>query len=124
MRESLTTDISSSVGKTVATNYQTLMSAIGVLRKEVANQSTDIDQQVQQAVRPQLDAFHRRIVNALEQRADSSEAEITKLKREMEEFRKLLAVAEERQPPPAQPPVGFTREVDPAVLVAVTSLEA
>ncbi|CAK0833918.1 unnamed protein product, partial [Prorocentrum cordatum] len=99
MRESLTTDISSSVGKTVATNYQTLMSAIGVLRKEVANQSTDIDQQVQQA-------------------------EITKLKREMEEFRKLLAVAEERQPPPAQPPVGFTREVDPAVLVAVTSLEA
>eukprot|EP00959_Pyramimonas_sp_CCMP1952_P397986 8338856-Pyramimonas_sp.AAC.2 len=66
------------------------MSAIDLLRKEVANQSKDIDQQVQQAVRPQLDAFHCRMqaqldqtnarVNTLEQRADSSEAEITKLK--------------------------------------------
>ncbi|CAK0886847.1 unnamed protein product, partial [Prorocentrum cordatum] len=138
MRTSLTTAVSESISATVAENHSILLSSIDKLREQVSGQSAAIDQQVQNAVRPQVDALARRLqsqidhhkqqIDSCERRFGDHDDQLAALRSQLEDLRRHLAVAEQRPQPAPQVPQGFDRDPDSTLLTAVahraTSLEA
>ncbi|CAK0885127.1 unnamed protein product [Prorocentrum cordatum] len=138
MRAALTSTVSESIRATAAENHSVLLGSIDKLREQVSGQSAAIDQQVQNVVRPQVDALSRRLqsqiddhkkqIDACERRLGDHDDQLSALRAELVELRRHLAVAEQRPQAPPQIPTGFDRDADSTLLIAVaqraTSLEA
>ncbi|CAK0862225.1 unnamed protein product [Prorocentrum cordatum] len=114
MRGTITSEVSSSVSKTVGENHTTFLTMLSAMQAEVAKQATAVEQQVQSALAPRLDAVSRRLQTQIDEhtaqlfaaqtRLDRHDSDIESLRDQVAELRKQLALAaaapRDEQPPP------------------------
>ncbi|CAK0846616.1 unnamed protein product, partial [Prorocentrum cordatum] len=130
MRDTITTEVSESVAKTVTANHNTLLKMLSSMQSEVAKQSSAIEGQVQTAIAPRLDSLNRRLqaqldeqkrsLSALEGRADAHDKSIHDLQDQLAELRRQMAIAEQTPRKQLAAPTSFDREEDTTIVVAVS----
>ncbi|CAK0825212.1 unnamed protein product, partial [Prorocentrum cordatum] len=130
MRDTITTEVSESVAKTITSNHNTLLKMLSSMQGEVAKQSSAIESQVQSAIAPRLDSLNRRLqaqldeqkrsIDALEGRADEHDKSIQDLQDQLAELRRQMAIAEQTPRKQLAAPTSFDREEDTTIVVAVS----
>ncbi|CAK0873804.1 unnamed protein product, partial [Prorocentrum cordatum] len=130
MRDTITTEVSESVAKTITSNHNTLLKMLSSMQGEVAKQSSAIESQVQSAIAPRLDSLNRRLqaqldeqkrsIDALEGRADEHDKSIQDLEDQLAELRRQMAIAEQTPRKQLAAPTSFDREEDTTIVVAVS----
>ncbi|CAK0813889.1 unnamed protein product, partial [Prorocentrum cordatum] len=130
MRDTITTEVSESVAKTITSNHNTLLKMLSSMQGEVAKQSSAIESQVQSAIAPRLDSLNRRLqaqldeqkrsIDALEGRADEHDKSIQDLQDQLAELRRQMAIAEQTPRKQLVAPTSFDREEDTTIVVAVS----
>ncbi|CAK0909563.1 unnamed protein product, partial [Prorocentrum cordatum] len=129
MRGTIAAEVSSSVSKTVGENHSTLLSMLSAMQAEVAKQASAVEQQVQTALAPRLDAVSRRFQSqiddhtaqllAAQTRLDRHDSDIDSLRGQIAEFRKQLALAAAAPRDEQPPPSSFERAEDCTIVGAV-----
>ncbi|CAK0853069.1 unnamed protein product, partial [Prorocentrum cordatum] len=106
--------------------------ALEAVRIQLNGQAPSLDQQAQSAIQPSLDEtgesfpkqfdVHAARVDEHDERMDKHDEKLQVLQGELAEFKKLLAVAEERPVVPIAVPSGFSRDPDHTLAVVMSQV--
>eukprot|EP00959_Pyramimonas_sp_CCMP1952_P207963 4350283-Pyramimonas_sp.AAC.1 len=130
MCSTITAEVSGSVSKAIGDNHTTLLTMFSAMQAEVAKQATAVEQQVQSALAPRLDAVSRRFQSQIDEhtaqllaaqtRLDLHGSDIDALREQIAELRKQLAIAAAAPRDEQPPPSSFERAEDCTIVVAIS----